>query len=333
MMYKTVFFGYIAAAVAVVAALVLIMIMLIQNSQYERKKLQSLAGVLFGSICMNTLYFLSFFDSLTSLTALYAPLERCNDILLSFVINLFLFLFLFQMGRENRPGLARAFRPTLIILIAAFTFAAVIYLTVVTDQYRVSGGHLLLAETAQIILTAVICLVTGIFTWTAIRPAEGAEGKDRLLVRSIAGEGIVNIVTAVYNAAGSIVLFHNSFDYLKWCGPGDMNTWLFVLSDILILMIVVCFYRAQDRAAGPAFAEGEGAAAASVNMPAIPPSLGLTPRETEIAERILQRQTYREIAEELTISEHTVKRHVHNIYEKAGVSRRDELIRKLKETE
>ena len=35
----------------------------------------------------------------------------------------------------------------------------------------------------------------------------------------------------------------------------------------------------------------------------------------------------------IAISEHTVKRHVHNIYEKAGVSRRDELIRMLKETE
>ena len=69
----------------------------------------------------------------------------------------------------------------------------------------------------------------------------------------------------------------------------------------------------------------------AASEPMIPESLGLTPREAEITELILQRQTYREIAEQLTISEHTVKRHVHNIYEKAGVSRRDELIKKLKQ--
>ena len=44
MIYKTVFFGYIAAAIAVVAALVLILIMRRQDKQYERKKLLSLTG-------------------------------------------------------------------------------------------------------------------------------------------------------------------------------------------------------------------------------------------------------------------------------------------------
>ena len=98
MLYKSVFFGYIAAAIAVVAALVLIVIMLHQDRQYERKKLLSLTGVLAGSICMNTLYFLSYFDSLTEIAVLYAPVERALDILCSFVINLFILLFFYYIA-------------------------------------------------------------------------------------------------------------------------------------------------------------------------------------------------------------------------------------------
>lgn len=53
--------------------------------------------------------------------------------------------------------------------------------------------------------------------------------------------------------------------------------------------------------------------------------LGLTKRETEIATLISLGYSNREIAEELIISETTVKKHVSNIFEKTGIERRDEL--------
>ncbi|MBQ9014936.1 MAG: LuxR family transcriptional regulator [Firmicutes bacterium] len=325
MLYKSVFFGYIAAAVAVVAALVLILLMRYQDRQYERGKLIPLTGALVGSVCMNTMYFLSFFGSLTSLTSRYQPVERGLDILSSFVINLFLFLFFYHAAKESDRSSGAAeklYRPALAVLIAGFAFAGIVYVGFVTDEYRVASGHLVLAETGQIVLTAVICLVTAVYGWLAFRSGCGP-------VRQIAALAGINVITAIYNCAGSIVLFRNHSSYLNWSGPRDLNTWLFVLSDILLLLIAVWYFRRQADA--PAFAEGDAPAFASADVPAIPASLGLTPRETEIAQRILRRQTCREIAEELTISEHTVKRHVHNIYEKAGVSRRDELIRMLKD--
>ena len=327
MIYKTVFFGYIAAAIAVVAALVLILIMRRQDRQYERKKLLSLTGALVGSVCMNTMYFLSFFDSLTTLNARYKPFERVTDILCSFVINLFLFLYMYHTAKDAdrnsegdhspRGAAEKLLRPMLAVLIGGFLFAGIVYACFVTEEYRVTSGHQILVETAQIVLTIVICLVTAVYGWLACRNKEGPW-------KEIAGLVVVNIITAIYNCIGSMALFMNFYSYLNWSGARDMNTWFFVLSDVLLLLIVMWYFRAQNEADQTAFAP---------DAPAIPESLGLTPRETEIAERILQRQTYREIAEELTISEHTVKRHVHNIYEKAGVSRRDELIRKLKETE
>ena len=56
----------------------------------------------------------------------------------------------------------------------------------------------------------------------------------------------------------------------------------------------------------------------------------LTPREIEISRLIVKGSTYKDIAKELFISEKTVTKHTQNIFGKAGVSNKIELINKLK---
>ena len=53
---------------------------------------------------------------------------------------------------------------------------------------------------------------------------------------------------------------------------------------------------------------------------------GLSNRETEIAKLIFHGDSYEEIAENLVISKLTVKKHVHNLYEKLDVAKRMDLI-------
>ncbi|RKD15106.1 hypothetical protein BCY91_06170 [Pelobium manganitolerans] len=55
----------------------------------------------------------------------------------------------------------------------------------------------------------------------------------------------------------------------------------------------------------------------------------LTSREKEVARLIFKGKTYRDIAKELFISEKTVTKHIQNIFEKAEVSNKIELINKL----
>lgn len=55
-------------------------------------------------------------------------------------------------------------------------------------------------------------------------------------------------------------------------------------------------------------------------------AIGLSPRERQIFMLLLQGKSVQEIAEVLYISPGTVKSHTHNIYQKAGVSDRKELI-------
>ena len=59
----------------------------------------------------------------------------------------------------------------------------------------------------------------------------------------------------------------------------------------------------------------------------------LTRRETEITQLIIQGKSNAMIAGELFISETTVKKHVSNIFDKTGVSRREELIVRVREDE
>ena len=56
---------------------------------------------------------------------------------------------------------------------------------------------------------------------------------------------------------------------------------------------------------------------------------GLTARETEVLDLVCSGMSNPEIADKLCISEHTVKRHLNNTFQKAGVSNRYELISKV----
>ncbi len=56
----------------------------------------------------------------------------------------------------------------------------------------------------------------------------------------------------------------------------------------------------------------------------------LTGREKEVLQLLLEDRKRREIAEQLFVTENTVKKHTAHIYEKMGVSSRSELIEKLK---
>jgi DNA-binding NarL/FixJ family response regulator len=55
-------------------------------------------------------------------------------------------------------------------------------------------------------------------------------------------------------------------------------------------------------------------------------SLGLTPRECEVLERLARGESNKEIARAMAVSPNTVKTHVANIYDKLGVSGRGKAV-------
>jgi LuxR family transcriptional regulator of spore coat protein len=60
---------------------------------------------------------------------------------------------------------------------------------------------------------------------------------------------------------------------------------------------------------------------------------GVSAREMEILEKILQGKTNKEIERELFISSHTVKNHLYNAYQKLGVKSRLQAVRLIHDSE
>ena len=105
---------------------------------------------------------------------------------------------------------------------------------------------------------------------------------------------------------------------------------------LLLILTVFMYWRAKSaRAAAGAtglapdtlLVPGEERAKGDVDAWA--QHFGFSQREVEIAVLLMQRIPYKQIGEELFISGNTVKTHVRNIYKKAGVSSREELLEKL----
>ncbi len=71
------------------------------------------------------------------------------------------------------------------------------------------------------------------------------------------------------------------------------------------------------------------AAPAGELAPLLLKAWGLTPREREVARRVIDGLSTDDIAAALFISEHTVRDHVKAIFGKVGVSRRQDLIATL----
>ncbi|GAA1990660.1 helix-turn-helix transcriptional regulator [Microbacterium pumilum] len=70
---------------------------------------------------------------------------------------------------------------------------------------------------------------------------------------------------------------------------------------------------------GAEFDEAPASASSSI--------VGLTPRESEIVTLVTAGRSYREIADELFVSEKTVSSHISNILRKAGAANRVDLAR------
>lgn len=81
-----------------------------------------------------------------------------------------------------------------------------------------------------------------------------------------------------------------------------------------------------DNALGPA-EPAEPAPPASDRLKAFAQAIGLTDRELEVFVLLLENKSNQQISETLYISPGTVKAHIHNIFQKAGVTRRYELLR------
>lgn len=107
---------------------------------------------------------------------------------------------------------------------------------------------------------------------------------------------------------------------------GAVSRGLISLTALIILLITFVFARHEKGSI--AFAENValGAPEKQEALKLFAATHGLTPRETDVFILLAEGNSLRHIAETLVLSENTIKRHRSNVYQKTGVSSRQELI-------
>ena len=133
--------------------------------------------------------------------------------------------------------------------------------------------------------------------WASIPVINGGDGW---------GEHPTQILTDLY----TIYRERGHLDGLRWLAVGDMR------------MLT------QQRAGAPA-GDGAHVANGTYDIASIKNRFGLSKREGEVIELLLQGKRYDDIGNALFISKATVKTHVFRIYQKAGVRSRIQLVNRV----
>lgn len=153
------------------------------------------------------------------------------------------------------------------------------------------------------------------------------------------------IATLIVGASAFTVLYA---EYAKGKQPLHLDALHFDAAYLLVILFAFRKYCARLRAVPEPLPEavpmsgalpvagavaGNVARAVSDELPRgrLSATYGVSEREFEILELVVQGKTNAQIAELLFLSPHTVKNHLYNAYKKLGVANRMELVKKLTE--
>lgn len=103
----------------------------------------------------------------------------------------------------------------------------------------------------------------------------------------------------------------------------------YIASELTLLLV---YWMMQDYVHKKELPEAAAEQPQSERLLALSAEKGLTAKEREILERMVAGQSRKEMAAELHVSENTVKTHVKHVYEKLGVSGKEEIQMLLHET-
>ena len=335
--------------VAVGAAVITVISALAELSE-NKSRLRHLQFILVGVFITITTYYFSDFDVLMGGDGYYGFFYRGLDIVSSWMITVsWMNMMLDEIGVNDIAEIKfwKYARSWLNIIFAAVLFA---YVFCVDSNYEIlmlQGAVI----SAQIALTLTI-LISGALLMIKAAKVNAADSISKTVCSDTACEsdskvirkfplliciGISSNLLNLYNGVMSLLVFKKMYDYDSWIGIYDFNSELHLAVAASVLVMSVNIYREIEAKRKKAAAElttykiGEEDEKPEVydKRTNIANEYGLSGREMEIAALLYQKLSYEMIGEKLFISRYTVKRHVHNIYEKMGVTRRDDFIRML----
>lgn len=324
------FILYLTCMSSLCAAAVLVGIIHKYNKKEQRNFVVNFAGMLCCLMIASTSYYLSEFSALLGGKGDYNFAERFLDLLSSFFLFYFWISAIRRETAETDTWISNRsyYRISVFFIGIVYLTYAAAYLFFVDNHYQiVRHNHAVIL--LQYILTCSItaALLMGIFSLYRT----GIRRKKRPMAMYILSVGIVILLMTLYNGIMSLLIFKKQYDFDQWIGNLEFNGELQLATGLLLLAAAKNAYqeRVQEKLQSLSQVTSSGKNDSEDARLQTMREYGLSEREVDVAVLLYDKQTYEKIGEMLHISKYTVKRHVHNIYEKLEVSKRSDFIQKL----
>lgn len=315
------FFTYIFAGFAGLLAILLAVLL---SKYWTSSNKQLLAAVRDFMICtavMDGLYF--YMNYLFLKTGVYTtqPALRVLDSFTFIGQAYFWSAYIREKCQLSQPRRRRMWVITLALCGGCLLTNLASYGFLMDDYYFVSPGPM---RVLSMIIEVLLCLsLTFIIIWHLLKALdELVQKKIRAFVTILSiliiGDNLLNSFNVLQLITGSSPpSSHFPLDFTV--------IFIFLINVFTILLIYQEDFRALFHTNGDMSVENvENDIQGRLDL--IAQSHGLTQREREVLELAYEGLTNPEIAEELIISKYTVKRHMHNIFEKLDISTRMELV-------
>lgn len=311
-------FFIIAGTFALLILLILITLLVKHKSVGKSVTLSSLMNFILCFFCIILLYYFTSYKGLHTGVFQRGTPGRIADFSLFIMLNYFWFAFIRVHLKET--GKAHPiFDKTVNGILAGFLLLSIFYSAVLIDvNYYVEDP----AARIFVISIESLCCLTGsvlnlIYMVQAVKA--GLEKQTRIFIVVVSllvlGVGLLSGITTVRLAAGKMTYTTESFYY-------DPTSVIMILTALCVL---VYLFR-HDFSPIYFMEQTEIELTDEEVMELLAQECSLSKREREISMLIFKGDSYEDIAEQLYISKLTVKKHVHNLYEKMGVSKRMDLI-------
>ena len=215
-------------------------------------------------------------------------------------------------------------RGTNILLIGILAVQLVVYIFLMDEHFFIASEGIRTVVTGFYILLMILQPVVLIGYMILVH----RRVEDKETRRFLNGIGFVLMLDFLWGDFYVIMLFRASPLLEKGLYAGfDLVSLTFLL---LNLLVAVYLYRCEIRHMIPGTEEEQAEEALAAQQKRFEEE-GLSARETEVAQLLLEGKSYDDIAESLKISKYTVKRHAHNIYQKLDVANKVELINRFRQ--
>ena len=200
----------------------------------------------------------------------------------------------------------------------------VIYIAIMDEHFYIASEGIRSTATGLYILFMILqpAVLIGYMILTHRR----VEDKEARIY--LTGIGIVLTADFLWGSFYVLMLFRASPLLEQGLYAGfDLVSLTFLLLNLLVAVYV---YRCEIRHMIPGTEEEQRLEQAQAMVDALQEN-GLSQREIEVAQLLLDGESYDGIAESLHISKYTVKRHAHNIYQKLDIANKVELINRFRQ--